>query len=198
MASRDVLRVAIGLGCAVCGIAFFGLPFHMVEKHAANPEISWSALRPSGPAPTIRRISLIRSGFGTGSRGISELPNELPMGEMDHSSSQRAEQFGSFETVAEMSGKKVTLSGFVVPIESDGQGNMTELLFVPFFGACIHVPPPPPNQVVYAHLKRAMQTPAAWDAYQLQGVLRTSKFDGAIASAAYSMADAELFEKAAD
>lgn len=44
-------------------------------------------------------------------------------------------------------GRDVSLPGYVVPLEFDGQGTRLFLL-VPFYGACIHVPPPPPNQIV--------------------------------------------------
>jgi hypothetical protein len=39
----------------------------------------------------------------------------------------------------------------MVPLEDDAQ-EVTEFLLVPYAGACIHVPPPPPNQMVYVKL----------------------------------------------
>jgi hypothetical protein len=40
------------------------------------------------------------------------------------------------------------MPGFVLPIEYDGT-KVTEFLLVPWVGACIHTPPPPPNQIVH-------------------------------------------------
>ncbi len=40
------------------------------------------------------------------------------------------------------------IGGYVVPLAFDG-GRISEFLLVPFVGACIHVPPPPANQIVY-------------------------------------------------
>jgi uncharacterized protein len=114
---------------------------------------------------------------------------EMGAGSIDHSSSRRAEQFGSFNTVVTLEGRRASLPGYVVPLEFDDYGDMTEFLFVPFFGACIHVPPPPPNQVVYAHLQKAVHAPELWDAFELHGTLRTHKVDADVASAAYSMDD---------
>ncbi len=48
--------------------------------------------------------------------------------------------------------KTVTVPGFMVPLEDDAD-EVTEFLLVPFSGACIHVPPPPPNQMVYVKIK---------------------------------------------
>jgi len=48
-----------------------------------------------------------------------------------------------------MNGKKVKIPGFISPLETDEKkGTVTEFLLVPYFGACIHVPPPPVNQTV--------------------------------------------------
>ena len=48
--------------------------------------------------------------------------------------------------------KMVAVPGFMVPLEDDAD-EVTEFLLVPFAGACIHVPPPPPNQMIYVKLK---------------------------------------------
>lgn len=50
--------------------------------------------------------------------------------------------------VASLNGQQVNLSGLVVTLEGDGE-RMSEFLLVPYFGACVHVPPPPGNQIVY-------------------------------------------------
>lgn len=53
--------------------------------------------------------------------------------------------------VRQLQGKTVSIPGFMVPLEDDAQ-EVTEFLLVPYAGACIHVPPPPPNQMVYVQL----------------------------------------------
>jgi hypothetical protein len=109
-----------------------------------------------------------------------------------HVGNLRMKQFGTYNTVAEVANRRIKLPGYVVPIESDDQGRMTEFFFVPFFGACIHVPPPPPNQIVYARLARAIKTPEIWDPYWLRGELRIETKKNKLAGSAYSMADASL------
>jgi hypothetical protein len=49
--------------------------------------------------------------------------------------------------------KLVSVPGFMVPLEDDAD-QVTEFILVPFAGACIHVPPPPPNQMIYVKLQR--------------------------------------------
>jgi hypothetical protein len=53
--------------------------------------------------------------------------------------------------VGALEGQLVRMPGYALPLEFSG-GEMKEFLLVPFIGACIHVPPPPPNQVVFVKL----------------------------------------------
>lgn len=53
--------------------------------------------------------------------------------------------------VEDLDGQDVQIPGYVLPLEYDGT-MVTEFLLVPYVGACIHVPPPPPNQIVYVRV----------------------------------------------
>lgn len=53
--------------------------------------------------------------------------------------------------VEELNGKHVRMPGYLLPLEVDGT-RVTEFFLVPYVGACIHVPPPPPNQIVHVML----------------------------------------------
>lgn len=53
----------------------------------------------------------------------------------------------------QLAGKRVSIPGFMVPLEDDLEV-VTEFLLVPYAGACIHVPPPPPNQIVYVKMDK--------------------------------------------
>ena len=56
-----------------------------------------------------------------------------------------------------LDGRMVRISGYVLPLRSVGS-NVQEFLLVPFIGACIHVPPPPPNQIIFVHPDRPFAT----------------------------------------
>lgn len=58
-----------------------------------------------------------------------------------------------------LDGKRVELSGYLLPLDFSGK-SVSEFLLVPYIGACIHTPPPPPNQIVHAISK----TPTPYDA----------------------------------
>jgi uncharacterized protein len=123
---------------------------------------------------------------------IEALENPTNAIQISHVGNTRGKQYGSFRIIDELDGQKVQVAGYVVPLEADDQGNLTEFFFVPFYGACIHVPPPPPNQIVYAKLGSGIKTPEIWDPYWLKGVLRSRKVSNKVAGAAYTMEQATL------
>lgn len=88
--------------------------------------------------------------------------------------------------IQELNGKKVKIPGFVVPLEGDDE-NTTEFLLVPYFGACIHVPPPPPNQIVYVKFANGVPIDNLYDAIWVVGTLSTEGWTGDVATVGYSM-----------
>ena len=75
------------------------------------------------------------------------------------------------DSLAALEGKLVKIPGFTVPLE-DWASSATEFLLVPYVGACIHTPPPPPNQLVYIEMdegKRAKMD--GWNPVWVEGVL---------------------------
>lgn len=69
-----------------------------------------------------------------------------------------------------LDGQLVRLPGYALPLEM-GEGGVTEFLLVPFVGACIHVPPPPPNQIVLAQLESAYKVNGLYDPVLITGQL---------------------------
>lgn len=90
--------------------------------------------------------------------------------------------------VKELDQKRVKIPGFLVPVSVQGE-TVSSALLVPYFGACIHTPPPPSNQVVYLKLKEPMSMEKLWEmgAVWAQGTLlaRTQNLD--IAQAGYEL-----------
>ena len=75
-----------------------------------------------------------------------------------------------------MDGARIRIPGFIVPLEV-AQHQITEFLLVPYFGAYIHVPPPPANQIIHVFpakpLKKGLQS---MDAVWISGMLETVAF----------------------
>lgn len=88
-------------------------------------------------------------------------------------------------------GKRVRLPGYMVPIAYEGTG-VTQLLLVPYVGACIHVPPPPPNQIVMVTAKEPYEVTGYFEAVFVTGHITTMAVETDLAEIGYVMTDAEI------
>lgn len=93
----------------------------------------------------------------------------------------------STRIVPEMDGQAIRIPGFIVPLAFDDEQNITQFFLVPFFGACIHVPPPPPNQIIFVNYPKGIQQGDLYDPFWISGDLKTSLIENEMAIAAYSM-----------
>lgn len=89
--------------------------------------------------------------------------------------------------VLALDGRTVQLPGFIVPLESDEGGLISEFLLVPYFGACIHVPPPPPNQLVYVTLTEPFNLVSLQQPYWIEGTLQVEDYSSEVADSHYTM-----------
>lgn len=96
------------------------------------------------------------------------------------------------EIVAGLDGKRVHIGGYVVPLDFDAT-HIKEFLLVPFVGACIHVPPPPANQIIYVKADKGFDVKGQFDPVYVTGTLRTLPTSTGLADAGYSI-DAEAVE----
>lgn len=82
--------------------------------------------------------------------------------------------------------KDVRLPGFVVPLLSEAN-IVRDFLLVPYFGACIHVPPPPANQIVHVHSERGYPLEQLFDAVWVTGRLKTERVNSDMGDAGYTL-----------
>ncbi len=82
--------------------------------------------------------------------------------------------------------KPVRIPGFIVPL-ADNLHTFDEFLLVPDPMACIHVPPPPPNQMVYVRTKEPISFRMSFDPVWVQGPLRIRVSDSEYGETSYSM-----------
>lgn len=110
------------------------------------------------------------------------------MPEIDHTGEMvMPEVMTSTRTVAAMDGVRGRIPGYLVPIAFNEQQQVTEMFLVPYFGACIHVPPPPPNQLVFIRPENPIELGNLWDAYWVHGTLRIDLTENAMATSAYTL-----------
>lgn len=84
----------------------------------------------------------------------------------------------------QLHGQRIRIPGFVVSLDG-GPKELREFLLVPYFGACIHVPPPPPNQVIHAIARTPVKNVQTMDAVWVTGRLEVVRSDTPFGSATY-------------
>ena len=96
------------------------------------------------------------------------------------------------EVVTSLNGKRVQIGGYIVPLDFDAT-SVKEFLLVPFVGACIHVPPPPANQIVYVKSAKGFDVKQTFDPVYVTGLLTTATAFTGLAAAGYTI-EADLVE----
>ena len=85
-----------------------------------------------------------------------------------------------------LNGSYIKIAGFIIPIDMASDG-IKSFVLVPYFGACIHTPPPPPNQLVFVTTEIPWHSENLWDAVWVTGVMKGQLQATDIADTGYSL-----------
>jgi len=155
------------------------LVFLPLTLHAAPAELDWLELMPAEDRQALEEMPEIdhatpeQDGF-SGDGVLRQAPG-LP------------EVMYSTKTVPALDGKAIRLGGYPVPLETDSQGRSIEFFLVPYPGACIHVPPPPPNQIVLVRYPQGIMLDDIYAPLWVDGMLRVEPVSNDLADAAYAL-----------
>lgn len=96
------------------------------------------------------------------------------------------------EELAKFVGKEVKVPGFMLPLE-DWAERAAEFLLVPYVGACVHTPPPPPNQLVYIEMAENERVEVSyWDPVWIHGTLEIEETVNVYGSVSFKMTGMKL------
>ncbi|WJG09675.1 DUF3299 domain-containing protein [Aliiglaciecola sp. LCG003] len=110
--------------------------------------------------------------------------------DLDHTANMSQQQLNA-PVVDKYDNQLVKIPGFVVPLEGDAE-KVTEFLLVPFFGACIHVPPPPPNQIIYVKIPQGVPIVNLSDVVWVVGILSSKSLSTELATVGYTLQGQEV------
>ena len=88
--------------------------------------------------------------------------------------------------VEALNGKRVQIGGYIVPLDFDAT-SVKEFLLVPFVGACIHVPPPPANQIVYVQVPKGVAIKGLFTPVTVTGRMTTQASFTGLADTGYTL-----------
>jgi hypothetical protein len=140
-------------------------------------ELVWEDLMPKDWTP-----------FDPWSDLTEEQINQLSEGSAEEKRLMREyiEVKSSAPIVAALDGQRVRLPGYVVPLDYEGT-EVSEFLLVPYFGACIHVPPPPSNQIVFVKAEKTYSIDGIFAPVWVTGVLSTKAHLNLVGDAGYTL-----------
>jgi uncharacterized protein len=104
----------------------------------------------------------------------------------------------SVKVLPELNDTAVRLPGYIVPLEYNDKEEVIEFFLVPYFGACIHTPPPPPNQLAYVSYPEGLALESIFDPFFVEGTLFTKLVDNDMATAAYSITADSIYPYTAE
>ncbi len=139
-------------------------------------EIGWEELMPEGEEERLAQLY---------QQQMAMLYSGGPIAE--GSAADQMIQIGTFNTVKELNETRVRIPGYTVPFEFGANAEITEFLLVPYYGACLHAPPPPPNQTVFAIADEPIRLRNLAQAVWLEGTLYTQTQESELADAAYTI-----------
>ena len=88
----------------------------------------------------------------------------------------------------QLDGTRVRVPGYMVPLDDSARG-VTEFILVPYYGACIHTPPPPPNQMVYVKMRNSRRVEVnLWEPIWIEGDLSVTEIDSPYGSVGHQLA----------
>lgn len=139
-------------------------------------EIGWEELMPEGEEERLAQLY---------QQQMSMLYSGGPVAE--GSAGDQMIQIGTFNTVKDLNETKVRIPGYTVPFEYGANAEIKEFLLVPYYGACLHAPPPPPNQTVFAMTDEPIKLKDLAQAVWIEGTLFTQTQESELADAAYTI-----------
>jgi hypothetical protein len=149
-------------------------------------ETDWLTLLPAQDRkalenmPEISHATAEGDGVFTNKGGLKQQDKQLP-----------AVMYSS-KTVAALNGKHIRIGGYPVPLESSAKGNSRLFFLVPYPGACIHVPPPPPNQLILVRYPHGIKLDDIYAPIWVSGTLKVEQVSNDIADAAYALDAAQV------
>ena len=149
-------------------------------------DIEWTQLMPADDLAALMNPPefIVDIEDGTALDNVAAL-SELSKG--NDTATRFKEALQSSRVIRAFNDQDIRLPGFIVPLESDENQRVTAFFIVPYFGACLHLPPPPPNQIVYVEYAKGVELPSLQDPFWFEGTIIIDQTENDLGSSAYTM-----------
>lgn len=163
--------------CLMLLVLLFSSPVWAAEPR----ELDWPALIPEGAPVQAPQLAPLHD--------LSQIGNALAA----ESAPPVPQQSANAPVVQALDNQQVKLPGYIVPLEVSEEGRTTEFLLVPYYGACIHVPPPPSNQIVHIFSEMGVRVEDLYQPYWIEGRMQVKASSSELADAGYQMEAEKIY-----
>ena len=149
---------------------------------AAEPrDLAWSEMIPPDAPPEVPNMTPLHD--------LSKMSDALAA----ESAPAAKQDMPNAPVVKALDGQQIRLPGYIVPLEVSEEGRTTDFLLVPYFGACIHVPPPPSNQIVHVKSELGVKLDELYQPYWVEGPMQVKPSTSELADAGYQMEAQKIY-----
>lgn len=148
--------------------------------------LDWTDLMPAGDLEALLNPPAYISEITEGA--VGDKPAGLLKSAIAKPKDRYQQALTSSNVRKELDGSDIRIAGYLVPVDYNEKQQATTLFAVPFFGACLHLPPPPPNQIILINSEQGVEIEDMYTPYWLTGTLNTDLQENDVAESAYSMA----------
>ncbi|MBQ4859348.1 DUF3299 domain-containing protein [Pseudoalteromonas sp. MMG007] len=173
---------------AWCVIALASLVFtcESAAQSTSYEEIEWIQLMPKDDLDALLNPPEYLYEIEDGSE--QDTLNSLDAKAFENEQDKRYQQaLSSVRVIESYNNKKLRIPGFIVPLESEEGKRISEFFIVPYFGACLHMPPPPPNQIIYVKFDQGVDLKSLYDAFWFEGTLTINTVENELGTSAYQL-----------
>ena len=159
---RTTLRLGFGALAAYLTVAAGAVLSTAAQAQAAQ-ELGWDELVPTGwkPSPHLQMLA----------NKISSLIDDSPAANSYMAALRK--EWDNAPTRTDLDGKRIKIPGFVMAIDTD-VGRKKSFLWVPYYGACVHSPPPPANQIIHVRPTKPVDFPTM-ETVWVQGIIKAHR-----------------------
>ena len=179
--SQNVTKV---LTCLIISLASLIFTCESEAQNSSYEEVEWTQLMPKDDLDALLNPPEYLYDIEDGSE--EDTLENLDAKPFENEKDKRYQQaLSSARVIESYNNKSIRIPGFIVPLESEEGKRITEFFVVPYFGACLHLPPPPPNQIIYVNFEQGVELESLYDAFWFEGKLTINTVENELGTSAY-------------
>lgn len=179
--SQNVTKL---LTCLVISLASLMFTCESEAQNSSYEEVEWTQLMPKDDLDALLNPPEYLYDIEDGSE--EDTLESLDTKPFENEKDKRYQQaLSSARVIESYNNTNIRIPGFIVPLESEEGKRITEFFVVPYFGACLHLPPPPPNQIIYVNFEQGVELESLYDAFWFEGKLTINTVENELGTSAY-------------